>query len=384
MQLNSLHRHSDIFTDMLALLTPLITRGVIDNTEHGLISLRLWFVDGQEPLHVRMTGNCLRDIAGCRVEFSNPTHTTATEVPELVQTLRRMPHHFNAGDITFARRVPDNDNRGALSNILYIEFFIDTEKRVLLEFSGIPFDISLPQWEQSWEEDNVQQLLNMEALRAHIRANVELYKGPSVSMLQDDMPPCRWDYVLNRAEAYMAIYPSIHDKYGPEPGGYLSAAFVMDRTDFLHRMAAEDEAHMPPDAEVMNRDWEVTDFLPKEEAEAVYRAMHHALFREASQMTALVQSLVINGAEKVRISKEAIAYVNTYSGVVAHLLATLLLAEDANAAGLMAQRLQVIIRRMRILDTMARALPPVCSAPLCRAGAALLNNTEHLLSTLHP
>lgn len=369
---------------MLALLTPLITRGCIDNTEPGLISLRLWFVDGQEPLHIRMTGNCLRDIAGCRVEFTNPTHSTITEVPELVHTLRRLPHHFNAGDITFSRRVPDNDNRGAISNVLYIEFFIDTDKRVLLEFSGVPYDISLPQWQQSWEEDNVQQLLNMEALRAHIRANVESYKGPSLSLLQEDMPPCRWDYILNRAEAYMAIYPSVHDKYGPEPGGYLSAAFVMDRTDFLNRMAAEDEAHMPPDAEVMNRDWEVTDFLPKEEAEAVYRAMHHALFREASQMTAMVQSLVINGAEKIRMSKEAIAYVNTYSGIVAHLLATLLLAEDADAAELMAQRLQVIIRRMRILATMVQSLPPVCSVPLGRAGDTLQSNTEHLLSTLHP
>ena len=369
---------------MLALLTPLVTRGIIDNTEPGLISLRLWFTDGQEPLHVRLNGNCLRDIVGCRVEFRNPAATVSTDLPEFVHSLRHSPHHFHAGDITFSRRVPDNDNRGAISNILYIEFFADVENRILLEFSGIPYDISLPQWEQSWEEDNVQQLMNMEALRAHIRANVEQYKGPSVSLLQEDMPPCRWDYILNRAEAYMAIYPSIHAKYGPEPGGYLSAAYVMERTDFLNRMAAEDEAHMPPDDEVMSRDWEVTDFLPKEEAEAVYRAMHHALFREASQMTALVQNLVINGAEKIRVSKEAIAYVNTYSGIVAHLLATLLLAEDRDAADLMAKRLQVIIRRMRLLDTMAHSLPPICSVPLRRAGTALLNNTEHLLSTLHP
>ena len=97
-----------------------------------------------------------------------------------------------------------------------------------------------------------------------------------------------------------------------------------------------------------------------------------------------MQSLVINGAEKIRMSKEAIAYVNTYSGIVAHLLATLLLAEDADAAELMAQRLQVIIRRMRILATMVQSLPPVCSVPLGRAGDALQSNTEHLLSTLHP
>lgn len=369
---------------MLALLTPLVTRGVIDNTERGLISLRLWFVDEQEPLHVRMSGNCLQDIAGCRVQFSNPTHTTIKEVPELVHTLRREPHHFYAGDITFARRVPDNDNRGAISNILSIEFFVDEETRILLEFSGIPFDISLPQWEQSWEENNVQHLLNMEALRNHIRANIKTYNGPALTMLQEDMPPSRWDYILNRAEAYMAIYPSIHDKYGPEPGGYLSAAYVMDRTDFLHRMAAEDEAHMPPDDEVMARDWEVTDFLPKEEAEAVYRAMHHALFRESSQMTALVQKLVIAGNPKIRASKEAIDYVNHYSGIVAHLLSTLLLTEEPESAALASQRLRVLIRRMRLLNRMAQELPSVCSIPLTRAGTSLLNNCEQLLASLHP
>ena len=66
------------------------------------------------------------------------------------------------------------------------------------------------------------------------------------------------------------------------------------------------------------------------------------------------------------------------------MLATLLLAEEDHDAELAAQRLQVIIRRMRILDAMVQALPPVCSTPLRRAGAALLSNTEHLLSTLHP
>lgn len=369
---------------MLALLTPLVIRGVIDNTERGLISLRLWFVDEQEPLHIRMSGNCLRDIAGCRLEFSHTTHSAIKEVPELVQELRREPHHFTAGDITFARRVPDNDNRGGLSNVLSIEFFVDVEKRILLEFSSVSFDISLPQWTQSWEEDNVQHLLNMEALRDHIRANIKNYIGPSLSMLHEDMPPCRWDYILNRAEACMAIYPSVHDKYGPEPGGYLSAAFVMDRTDFLNRMAGEDEAHMPPDEEVMNHDWEVTDFLPKKEAEAVYRAMHHALFREASQMTALVQKHIISANPKTRAAKESIDYVNRYSGFVAHLLSTILLTEEPESTDLATQRLQVLIRRLRMLNHTAQELPTACSEPLTQAGAELLHNCEQLLASLQP
>ena len=35
---------------MLALITPLITRGVIDNTSRGVTHLTLWGIDGGEPI----------------------------------------------------------------------------------------------------------------------------------------------------------------------------------------------------------------------------------------------------------------------------------------------------------------------------------------------
>ena len=90
---------------MLAAITPLIARGVIDNTLQDLIDLRLWCTDGAEPLHLRMRGNCLRDLAGCRLEF---THTAAgsppAEMPALIAELRRSAGTaiIAAGDITGA------------------------------------------------------------------------------------------------------------------------------------------------------------------------------------------------------------------------------------------------------------------------------------------
>ncbi len=368
---------------MLALLSPLISRGVIDNTERGIVCLRLWFVDNKEPLHIRLVGNCLRDIAGCRVEFTNSLSASVKEMPEFIASLRYEPHHYTTGDITFSRRVPDNDNRAAISNYLYIEFYVDNEKRVLLEFSGIPYDITLPQWEQSWEEDNLQQLLNMDALRAHVQANIKMYKGPSLSALKQDMPPCHWDHILNTAEAKMAIYPSIHTKYGTEPGGYLAAAYVMDRTAFLGKLATEDEAHFPPDPKEMNRDWEVTDFLEKEQAEAVYRAMHHPLFQEASRMTALVQKFIIRGSDKVRASKEADLFLSMYAGVVSHLLATLLLADEHEHRSQASTRLRVLIKRLRELEMLTANLPQNCAGNLQHAITGLSDNMELLISSLH-
>ena len=368
---------------MLALLSPLITRGIIDNTENGLIDLSLWFVDDKEPLHLRLSGNCLRDIAGCRIEFSNPLSASVKEVPELINSLRYTPHHYTAGDITFSRRVPDADNRAAISNYLYIEFFVDDEKRVLLEFTAIPFDISLPQWTQSWEEDNLQQLLNMEALRTHIQSNLKQYKGPSLSALRQDMPSCHWDFILNRAEAKMAIYPSIHTKYGTEPGGYLAAAYVMERTAFLGKLATEDEAHLPPDPKEMNRDWEVTDFLEKDQAEAVYRAMHHPLFQEASRVTMLVQQYIIRGNEKIRASKEADAFLGCYAGFVSHLLASLLMADEKDYRAAAHDRLQILMKRLQELETMTLGMPTTFSDRLRQALSGLRENTELLLSSLY-
>ncbi len=368
---------------MLALISPLITHGIVDNTVPGLIDLRLWCTDEKEPLHIRLAGDCLRDIAGCRIKFTNPTPTPVKDEPELLHSLRHEPHRFTAGDITFSRRVPDTDNRAAISNYLYIEFFVNTDKRILLEFNSPRFEISLPQWEQSWADDNVQQLLNRDALRAHIRTNVAQYKGPSLLALQNGMPPCHWDYTLNRAEAYMAIYPTIHAKYGPEPGGYLSAAYVMDRVEFLGKLASEDEAHMPPDDETMSKDWEVTDFLSSVQAKAVQRAMHHRMFKNASRMTILVQSLIINGDEKTKGTANATVYLNTYAGIVSHLLATLLLTEEKEFEELAIARLRKLILRIDELENHTNSFPEQTAAVLNNAAQKLRNNMSSLLETLH-
>lgn len=369
---------------MLAVISPLIARGVIDNTARGLIDLQLWCTDGLEPLHMRMRGDCLRDIAGCRLEFTNTgAGSPPAQVPELLTALRSHSHNYTAGDITFSRRTQDNDNRGAISNLLSIEIFVNEEARLLVELSSIPFSISLPQWEQSWEDDNVQRILNMEALRAHININVAKYRGPGIAGLGADMPPCIWDYRLNKAEAYMAIYPSIHDKYGPVPGGYLSAAFVMERTDFLGREAAADEANMPPDPEVMNHDWEVLDFLPKEQAKAVRKSMHHKLFREASHMTALVQQLLLHGSEKLKSSKEAADFLSAYASIVSHTLATILLTEEDNYDTELADhRIRVLMARIQGLRALTGPLPAPCREPICKAADQFLSNMQHFSTSL--
>lgn len=371
---------------MLATISPLIVRGVIDNTLQELIDLRLWFTDGSEPLHLRMRGNCLRDIAGCRLEFTNcAAGSPPAAMPALIEELRGFAasEHFTAGDITFSRRVLEKDNRHGISNILYIEFFLNDTVRILMEFSAVSYELSLPQWEQSWEGDNLQSLMNMEALRAHVQANISQYRGPAMAGLGEDMPPCDWDYRLNKAEACMAIYPSIHEKYGPVPGGYLSAAFVMNRTHFLGQEAAEEEANMPPDPEVIDRDWEVVDFMEPYEKE-VSAAMHHPLFEEASRMTAIVQEHIIKRqGEQLRQSTEGTAFLSLYASIVTHLLGTILLTGEQNYSHtLAAQRMEALCKRLSVLAQMLDVLPKECRPALQEAAESFMKNMRLFIATI--
>lgn len=371
---------------MLASISPLIARGVIDNTLQELIDMRLWFTDGSEPLHLRMRGNCLRDIAGCRLEFTNKAAgSPPAQLPNLIDELRRTAAtaRFSAGDITFSRRVIERDNRQGIANVLYIEFFVNDTVRVLMEFSATSYELSLPQWQQSWEGNNLQQLLNMEALRAHVQANIGIYKGPSMQGLGEDMPPCDWDYRINHAEACMAIYPTIHDKYGPIPGGYLSAAFVMNRTEFLGREAAVDEANMPPDPETTNRDWEIIDFMAPYEKE-MRHAMHHPLFAEASHMTAVVHEYVLNrNREKLQTTPQGAAFLTLYSCIVSHLLATILLTEQKHySTTLAAERMEALCKRLSALGKMLEDLPSECRPPLQQAAESLMKNMRLFIATI--
>ncbi len=372
---------------MLATLTPLIARGVIDNTLQDLIDLRLWCNDGAEPLHLRMRGNCRRDIAGCRVEFTNTAAgSPPAAMPPLIEEIRHCAgtaDRITTGDITFSRRVVEKDNRHGIGNCLYIEFFVDVSTRVLLEFNAVKFDISLPQWNPTWEGDNLQAILNLEALRSHVRTNVKRYKGPALHGLNTEIPACDWDYRLNRAEACMAIYPTIKEKFAPIPGGYISAAFVMDRTDFLGRLATEEEANMPPDNSVTDHDWEVTDFMAPYEKD-MQRAMHHPLFTELAAMTAVVQEQLIHRSNpELETSPHGAAFLQVYATLVTHTLATILLTGQREyPAPFATRRMELLCTRLSKISDLAEKLPESCRQKLQLAAESLMRNMRLFITTI--
>lgn len=369
---------------MLASLSPLISRGVIDNTVRDIVQLRLWGADSGEALDFVLEGNCLPDIAGCRVNFTNRRCIPALkEEHPVLKRLRAETQRTLIGDITLSRRQPEPDNRRALQNILSVEFFIGTELRVLIESDDFEYDLSLPQWQMSWAESNAQALLNMENLRAHVAENVSHFCGPALADIKaSGFPACKWDLRLNRAEAGMAIFPTIEEKYRFSPRRRAELAYVMGRTDILGNMAQEDEAHLPPDPAAEQRAWEVVDFLEPEYARSVKRAMHHPLFMETSRMTGLVQTRLMKANGQPQ-SKEAERFISGYAALVSHILATILLTRQREFnRDLALQRLTLIARRVGDLPALFDNPMGENNALIREATAALVTKLEDFSATL--
>lgn len=143
-----------------------IIRGEITNEIQGRVTGRIWLLGNPEPLELNLTGNCLRDLAGCRLQFENPLprHDSAVAIVATQQT-------GVVGDMTASRksRIPTVSDEEILdyveadlpfptrlANCLYLEWFSDLNGRMVIESTDFKLDITTPQWSMSAAEDVLQ------------------------------------------------------------------------------------------------------------------------------------------------------------------------------------------------------------------------------------
>lgn len=374
---------------MLVDLSPVICRGIIDNTTQGTIRLLLWCIEEQRPLSLEMEGNCLSDIAGCRVEFTIMNQPSLP--PDRQASLIRMAHTLHremnlvAGDMTLSRRCRPRAPLGKYTNRLSLEFFIGARTRFLIDSADFSFSISLPEWECTRATESVQELINMSALHDHVLANVASFRGPAIAHLGDEMPPCRWDEVLNRAEAYMIITPSIHEKYMDHPHGHLAEAFVLDRQDYLEDKACEFErtAKMPA-THIRDNEWDVLDFMHPHQAKRVKKAMRHPLFEATANMSGTVQRLIIENMALYKDNSRIDALLSSYSGIITHVLSTILLTQDETFPLKTATtRVNVLCLRMERLKRYGESLLPQARKDFMSKTEVLISELKNFLCTLH-
>lgn len=374
---------------MLVDLTPIIRKGIIDNTQRGVVGVSLWCSHDEQPIHMQLSGNCLQDIAGCRVSFSCSRAAPAPSISRLLPLhkfaaqLRSGKHTLQVGDITLSRKAPSQRSHGMLANMLSIELFVDTHIRLLIESESFEYELSLPEWECSAACAGAQSILNMSALRDHVQANVQAYRGPSLAHMGEDMPACRWDSILNRAEACMAIIPTIHDKYAQDPRGLAAELFVMDRPDMLGKLAAAEERKGAVDMSGKMAHWEIVDFVSAEEKDRLVEAMNHPLFDATAQLSTVVQRHILTDINHYRHSREVEDLVAQLAGTISQVLSTILLAQDDTPPPTIAiARAERIITRLEKLKFYNKALKPKAAQKFTEGLDMLLHELRAFVCTL--
>jgi hypothetical protein len=151
-----------------------VIRGEIDNRERGRVTGKIWLVGRDEPVELNLRGNCWRDLAGRRLEFSNPK-------PEAGRldgfTVRQ---EGVVGDITASRKVkvPDipREQFGEYyrarepfpwhwSNSLYLEWHGDRNGRVVIESAEFELKvIGEAAWEMTEAAEEQQRQANGAAM----------------------------------------------------------------------------------------------------------------------------------------------------------------------------------------------------------------------------
>ena len=156
-----------------------VLRGEIDNRTRDRVTGRIWFEGLARPVELALTGNAWRDLAGLRLEFVNPVAVkkplSADEVAGFAARQTGV-----VGDCTASRRVkvPEVTMDELMDlyrqrkpfpwhwgNSLYLEWFSDTNGRVVIESASFLLTVSPDiAWDMTPEEEAVQRRKNAKAM----------------------------------------------------------------------------------------------------------------------------------------------------------------------------------------------------------------------------
>lgn len=190
-----------------------VLRGEIDNTERGRITGKIWLKGREEPLELDLKGNCMRDIAGCRIAFSNrePSDEDDVDLACLQTGL--------AGEITASRKIryfgPSDDlNFGKTGNCIYLEWFSDVNGRVLLEGPDFSIEIQESKWFMSPEDEKVQ-IESVAGILA--RWAREMSDFESIDSEPRRMDEFEWERNLRESDALTDRFSKVLEKYIDHP-----------------------------------------------------------------------------------------------------------------------------------------------------------------------
>jgi len=215
-----------------------VEHGEVDNTVPGTTTGRIWLRGMEEPLLLALEGDCWRDLAGTRLEFTNPT-------PQDVGNLASLdPDQVGlVGDMTAARRVCHYPRRKEeevrWQNALYLEWFSESNGRVLIEATHYKLRISEHAWRMDEDEEEAQKLANLQAMREFM-AQMIGRRGQRNASQETDGESTE-ERLLKESERVSRAFGEVLEKYGEDPESERKEAFVMGWDRKLEALADREE-----------------------------------------------------------------------------------------------------------------------------------------------
>jgi hypothetical protein len=154
---------------MLICLDSTLIGGYLSNEVPGLVTGVFHLAGQKRPIRIELTGNFLRDIAGCRIELQNPIpDANATHVAALTDLQQgyvgQMTASYRVNHVPRSRK-----NAGGvfiapqgLKNLLFLEWFNREQQRILIQSWHLHLTVSAPRWQLSKQAETAQIRQNRE------------------------------------------------------------------------------------------------------------------------------------------------------------------------------------------------------------------------------
>jgi hypothetical protein len=253
-----------------------VIKGEIQNQIPGKVTGLIWLKGLNKPLELKLAGNCYRDLAGARLVFENP-HPEEGDYTGL-----DIFQHGLVGDITASKKVKILVDPGVptdtftpsglpyiMGNCLYLEWFSETNGRVLIETTDFKWTVTLPNWNLSESEESEQRLKNQQAMFEFMEKLVNVIEpDDEVDTDSSEMDEFQWEAFLQKSDARSDMLMELFEKYGDDPKCELLIADAM---------GWEVESIEYPDEIAPNWDKDVEEFDDEESDDSDKRFPNHPL-----------------------------------------------------------------------------------------------------------
>lgn len=284
-----------------------VIRGEIDNTTRGNVRGKLWLIGREDPVIIDLRGDAWRDVAGCKVIFTNPNPARESAAANL---LPKQKGHV--GDITASRKVKvhasrdEHDKAGeeeededvigpasAWHNALYIEWFSEENGRVFIESTEFKVSISAWVWEMDEAQEEAQKMSNLHAMREWLAGIIQRPEPKEEEEGEFDDSEESWEDSLKQSDRLTDANMEAIDKYGIDGLHDDRIAFVMG---WDHMLGGSRERGSEDEEEDMTEAWkEDLEALPEAESfeDEAFEEMLEKEEREAHPLQTMAHDFVL-------------------------------------------------------------------------------------------